>query len=66
MMKRRQVLLAKPKPSASQSKRKPLVEPRRVKPKAKEQSPTLLWKLYDEAVIESEVRTTVVQLKSKA
>ena len=35
MMKQRQVLLAKSKPTASQSERKPLVEPRRAKPKTK-------------------------------
>ena len=31
----------------------------------KHQAPTHLWKLYEEAVIESEAQTTVVQLKSK-
>ena len=35
MMKQRQVLLTKPKPTESQSKRKPQVEPRRAKPKIK-------------------------------
>ena len=43
----RQILLAKPKPSgsqisASQSYRKPLVEPRRAKPKTNLQTPTHL------------------------
>ena len=66
MMKQRQVLLAKSKPIASQSYRKPLVEPLRDKPKTKQQTSTYLWKLYEEAVIESEARTTVVQLKSEA
>ena len=65
-MKQEQILLAKPKPTASQSWRKPLVQPRRAKAKTKHQAPTHLWKLYIEVVIESEARTTVVQLKSKA
>ena len=60
MMKQRQVLLAKPKTTAIQSYRKPLVEPQRVKPKIKHQAPTHLWKLYEEAVIESKARTTAV------
>ena len=37
----------------------------RAKPKTKHQAPTHLWKLYEETVIESEARTTVVQFKSK-
>ena len=45
-----------------QSKWKPIVEPRRAKPKTYRQAP----KFYEEAVIESEVRTAVVQLKSEA
>ena len=66
MMKQREVLLAKPKPLWARVKRKPLVEPLRAKPKTKHQASTHLWKLYEEAVIESEARTTVVQLKSEA
>ena len=63
MMKQRQELLAKPKPTA---RRKPLVEPWRAKPTTKHQAPTHLWKLYEEIVIEPEARTTVVHLKSEA
>ena len=55
-MKQRKALLAKPKPTASQSKRKPLIEPRQVKPKTKHKAPTHLRKLYEKAVIESEAR----------
>ena len=39
-----------------QSKWKPIVEPRRAKPKANRQAPTHWLKFYDEAVIESEAR----------
>ena len=51
-----------------QSKWKPIVEPRRAKPKIYRQAPThwLKLKFYEEAVIESEARTAVVQLKSEA
>ena len=49
-----------------QSKRKPIVEPRRAKPKTYRQAPTHWLKFYEEAVIESEARTAVVQLKSEA
>ena len=49
-----------------QSKWKPIVEPRRAKPKTYRQAPTHRFKFYEEAVIESEVRTAVVQLKSEA
>ena len=49
-----------------QSKWKPLVEPRRAKPKTYRQAPTHWLKFYEEAVIESEARTAVVQLKSEA
>ena len=49
-----------------QSKWKPIVEPRRVKPKTYRQAPTHWLKFYEEAVIESEGRTAVVQLKSEA
>ena len=47
-----------------QSKWKPVVEPRRDKPKPHRQAPTHWLKFYEEAVIESEARTAVVQLKS--
>ena len=51
-----------------QSKWKPIVEPRQAKPKTYHQAPTHSgWlKFYKEAVIGSEARTTVVQLKSDA
>ena len=49
-----------------QSKWKPIVEPRRAKPKTNRQAPTHWLKFYEEAVIESETRTAVVQLKSEA
>ena len=45
-----------------QSKWNPVVEPRRAKAKTY-QAPTHWLKFYEEAVIESEARTTVVQLK---
>ena len=45
---------------------KPIVEPRRDKPKTNCQAPTHWLKFYEEAVIESEARTAVVQLKSEA
>ena len=48
-----------------QSKWKPIVEPRRAKPKTYRQAPTHWLKFYEE-VIESEARTAVVQLKSEA
>ena len=35
-----------------QSKWKPIVEPRRAKPKTYRQAPTHWWKFYEEAVIE--------------
>ena len=49
-----------------QSKWKPIVEPRRAKPKTYRQAPTHKFNVYEEAVIESEARTAVVQLKSEA
>ena len=49
-----------------QSKWKPIVEPRRAKPKTYLQAPAHCLKFYEETVIESEARTTVVQLKSEA
>ena len=49
---------------------KPIVEPRRTKPSSNPQTyreaPTHWLKFYEEAVIESEARTAVVQLKSEA
>ena len=47
-----------------QSKWKPIVEPRRAKPKTYRQAPT--HKVFEEAVIESEGRTAVVKLKNEA
>ena len=47
------------------SKCKPIVEPLRAKPKTYRQAPTHWLKFYEEAVIESGVRTPVVQLKSE-
>ena len=52
-----------------QSKWKPIVEPRlakRAKPKTYRQAPTHWLKFYEEAVIGSEARTAVVQLKGEA
>ena len=49
-----------------QSKWKPIAEPRRAKPKTYRQAPTHWLKFYEETIIESEVRTAVVQLKSEA
>ena len=46
-----------------QNKWKPIVEPRRAKPKTYRQAPTHWLKFYEEAVIESETRTAVGQLK---
>ena len=48
-----------------QSKWKPIVEPRRTKPKTY-QARTHWLKFYEEAVIESAARTAFVQLKSEA
>ena len=45
-----------------QSKWKPLVEPRRAKPKTYRKAPTHWLNFYEEAVIESEARTKVVLL----
>ena len=62
--KQRLVLMANS--TVYQSKWKPIVEPRRAKPKTYRQAPTHWLKFYEEAVIESEARTAVVQLKSEA
>ena len=48
-----------------QSKWKPLIEPRRAKPKTYNQAPSHWLKFYEEAVIESKARTAFVQLKSE-
>ena len=48
-----------------QSKWEPTVEPRRAKSKTYRQAPTHRLKIHEEAVIESEARTAVVQLKSE-
>ena len=45
---------------------KQIVEPWRAKPKTYRQAPTHWLKFYEKAVIESEARTAVVQLKSEA
>ena len=58
------ILLAKS--TASQSNRQPLVEPRWAKPKTNHQATTYSLKLYEEAVIECEARTTALDLKSEA
>ena len=52
--------------SVCQSKWKPIVEPRRAKPKTYRQAPIHWLKFYEEVVIESEARTAVVQLKREA
>ena len=49
-----------------QSKWKPIVEPRRAKPKTYHQAPIHWIKFYEEAIIESEARTVAVQLKCEA
>ena len=54
------------KSTVCQSKWKPIVEPRRAKPKTCRQAPTHWLKFYEQAIIESEPRTAVVQLKSEA
>ena len=48
-----------------QSKWKSTVEPRRARPKTYRQTPINPLIIYGEAVIESEARTAVVQLKSE-
>ena len=62
--KQRTVLMANS--TVCQSKWKPIVEPRRAKPKTYRQALTHRLKFYEEAVIESEARTAVVQLNSEA
>ena len=62
--KQRRVLMANS--TVCQSKWKPIVEPRRAKPKTYCQALTNWIKFYEEAVIESEARTAVVQWKNEA
>ena len=62
--KQRRLLMANP--TVCQSKWKPTAEPRRAKPKTYRQAPIHRLKFYEEAAIESEARTAVVQLKSEA
>ena len=45
---------------------KPIVQPRRAKPKTYRPAPNHWFKFYEETVIVSEARTAVVQLKSEA
>ena len=52
--------------SLCQSKGKPTAELRRAKRKTYRQAPTHWLQFYEEAVIESEARTAVAQLKSEA
>ena len=49
-----------------QSKWKPIVEPRRARPKTYRKAATHWFKFYEEAFIESKARNAIVQLKSKA
>ena len=62
--KQRRVLMANS--TVCQNKWKPIVEPQRAKPKTYRQAPTHWLKFYEEADIESEARTAVVQLQSEA
>ena len=62
--KQRRVLMANS--TLYQSKWKPINKPRRAKPKTYRQAPTQWLKFYKEAIIESEARTAVLQLKSEA
>ena len=64
MMKQRRVFFANHKTHCEPELKK-TTSWTTAKPKTKHQAPTHLWKLYEE-VIESEARTTVVQLKSRA
>ena len=62
--KQRRALMANS--TVCQSKWKPIVEPRRAKPKkTHRQAPTHWLKFYEETVIESETRTAVMQLNSE-
>ena len=62
--KQRRVLMVNS--TVCQSKWKPIVEPWRANSKTYRQAPTHWLKFYEEAVIESESQTAVVQLKSEA
>ena len=62
--KQRRVLMANS--TVCQSKWKPIVEPRWAKPKTYRQAPAHWLKFYEEAVIESDARTDVVQLQNEA
>ena len=62
--KQRRVLMANS--TVCQSKWKTLVKSLRAKPKTYRQAPTHWLKFYEKAVIESEARTAVMQLKSEA
>ena len=62
--KQRGVLMANS--TVYQSKRKPIVKPWRAKPKTYRQAPTHWLQFLEKAIIESEARTVVVQLKSEA
>ena len=55
-----------PNSTVCHSKWQPIVEPRRAKLKTCRQASSHWLKLYEQAVIESEERTAVVQLKSEA
>ena len=59
--KQRRVLMANS--TVCQSKCKPIVEPRRAKPKTYLQAPTHWLKFYEEAVIGSEARTELKLLR---
>ena len=61
--KQRRVLMSNS--TVCQSKWKPIVEPRRAKPKTYRQAPTHWLKVYEEAVTESEARTAVVNSDDK-
>ena len=49
-----------------QSKWKPVIEPRRAKPKTYRQAPTHWLNFYEEASIESEARTAAIKVWSIA
>ena len=49
-----------------QSKWKSVVSPRRANPKTYRQAPTHWLQFYEEAVIDSEARTAIVQLTNEA
>ena len=59
--KQRRVLMANS--TMCKSKWRPIVELRRAKPKTYRQTPTHWLNFYEEAVIESEARTAIVQVR---